>query len=183
MRRSTKIKYFACGEYGENTGRPHYHTIIFGNDYARHKEHYKHPDWEYGNIYVGEVTKESARYVCDYIFKAYDGELGEEYYRGYTKPFRLLSKGIGRRYIEDHYKAIIQHGYMTNKGRKESVPRYYLKKMDITAIGLKELARTFKYVPEDVIVESENQNYLPLANRLQNERTLISRHRLKGSSL
>ena len=24
------IKYFACGEYGDNTERPHYHLIIFG---------------------------------------------------------------------------------------------------------------------------------------------------------
>ena len=25
-----KIKYFACGEYGEQYGRPHYHIIVFG---------------------------------------------------------------------------------------------------------------------------------------------------------
>jgi hypothetical protein len=25
-----KIRYFACGEYGETTNRPHYHAIIFG---------------------------------------------------------------------------------------------------------------------------------------------------------
>ena len=25
-----KIKYFACGEYGEEKERPHYHAIIFG---------------------------------------------------------------------------------------------------------------------------------------------------------
>ncbi len=26
----TKIKYFACGEYGAINGRPHFHLIIFG---------------------------------------------------------------------------------------------------------------------------------------------------------
>ena len=25
-----KIRYFACGEYGEETQRPHYHAIIYG---------------------------------------------------------------------------------------------------------------------------------------------------------
>ena len=25
-----KIRYFACGEYGDTTSRPHYHAIVFG---------------------------------------------------------------------------------------------------------------------------------------------------------
>lgn len=30
MKLNIKIKYLACGEYGENYGRPHYHAVIFG---------------------------------------------------------------------------------------------------------------------------------------------------------
>ena len=29
----TKIKYYACGEYGEKTFRPHYHAIVLGLNY------------------------------------------------------------------------------------------------------------------------------------------------------
>jgi len=29
-----KIRYFACGEYGDTFDRPHYHAIIFGHDFG-----------------------------------------------------------------------------------------------------------------------------------------------------
>lgn len=183
IRRGSKIRYFSCGEYGDNTGRPHYHAIIFGFDVLPHKDHIKLKFWKYGNVFVGEVTPHSCRYVCDYIFKAYSGDFGDRYYDGFVKPFRLLSKGIGRRFIEDHYLSIIQHGYMTNKGLRSSIPRYYLKRMDINTAGLRELADVYDYVPKEELNESGSEVYLPLANRLQNERTLVSRHRLKGSTL
>ena len=34
---SNPIKYFACGEYGTSTLRPHYHAIVYGPSYR---------DWE-----------------------------------------------------------------------------------------------------------------------------------------
>lgn len=183
IRRGSKIKYFSCGEYGDNTGRPHYHAIIFGFDVLPHHDHVKIDYWKHGNVFVGEVTKDSCRYVCDYIFKAYDGDYGDAYYEGFVKPFRLLSKGIGRRFIEDSYLSAVQHGYLTVNGQKVSIPRYYLKRMDITSVGLVELVSTFDYVGKDRRIESDSEVYIPLENRLQNERTLRSKHRLKGSTL
>lgn len=29
-----RIKYFAAGEYGGNTARPHYHLLIYGYDFS-----------------------------------------------------------------------------------------------------------------------------------------------------
>ena len=35
LRKNTgiKLRYFACGEYGDENRRPHYHAIIFGYDF------------------------------------------------------------------------------------------------------------------------------------------------------
>ena len=53
--KSTKIKYYACGEYGTNyTERPHYHAIVF--NLPRPFDKYITKAWKYGHIHVGTVT-------------------------------------------------------------------------------------------------------------------------------
>lgn len=61
-KRLGKFRYFAAGEYGEESLRPHYHAIIFGIDFARAW----HPGYfdadRHGNV-VTAVSK-SVDYVC-----------------------------------------------------------------------------------------------------------------------
>ena len=61
-----KIKYFACGEYGESHHRAHYHAIILRGEDQPNYEKY----WQLGNVFVGTVTKSSARYVTGYLTKS-----------------------------------------------------------------------------------------------------------------
>lgn len=88
-----KIKYFACGEYGERFGRPHYHAIIFNMYFKQRKE--LSDAWPYGHNKVGTVTYNSCRYVADYIMKKQIGESADEYYGDRVHPFIRASNGLG----------------------------------------------------------------------------------------
>jgi hypothetical protein len=100
-----EIRYYACGEYGEKRGRPHYHLLIFNFDFPDKKlfKGGKHPFhdgkwlksndhplyisailstlWPYGFSTIGEVTFDSAGYVARYVLKKILGPLAEEYYK------------------------------------------------------------------------------------------------------
>lgn len=121
-----RIKYFACGEYGEK-GRGHYHAIIFGLG----------PDdtdlideaWGKGWTYFGTVTFDSAAYVAGYIQKKLNGEKAKEEYGDKVHPFQLQSKAFGYEWMEKNKEKIITNMTIRHRGVQHSVPRYYLKKL------------------------------------------------------
>jgi len=62
-----KFRYYACGEYGEQHHRPHYHAALFGLGHEDTEAIDK--SWGHGYIYVGDLTKDSASYVAGYVTK------------------------------------------------------------------------------------------------------------------
>lgn len=62
------VRYFACGEYGDRLGRPHYHIILFGTD-PWDWEEYLRESWKEGNIKVGELNHDTAQYTVGYTAK------------------------------------------------------------------------------------------------------------------
>lgn len=66
-RASRRVRYYACGEYGERTHRPHYHAILFG--VHEHEASAISQLWPYGGVAVGTVTPESIQYVAGYVCK------------------------------------------------------------------------------------------------------------------
>lgn len=87
------IRFFHCGEYGDNLSRPHYHACLFGYDFP---DKVLHSDrrgvrlytsdllndvWPWGFTTLGDVTFESAAYVARYVMKKVTGDEADEHYR------------------------------------------------------------------------------------------------------
>lgn len=78
-----KIKYYAVGEYGDESERPHYHIAAFGypqcrwgiSRYSASRQNccsvcdMVRDTWGRGNVLVGELSTESAQYVAGYVTK------------------------------------------------------------------------------------------------------------------
>lgn len=147
-----KIKHFSCGEYGEQTGRPHYHSIILGWNFpdrmpagCREGEPVftsalLEECWEYGMSEIGTVTWDSASYVAGYVIKKQTGKAIDAGY--YTRhcaltdqiidiepDFGLMSNGIGLGYLGKYYDQMYPSDECTIPGRGTygTPPKYYDK--------------------------------------------------------
>ena len=57
------LRYFLVGEYGDKSGRAHYHICLFGLDKSDSK--LIKECWNKGFVYIGTLTKDSAQYDRD----------------------------------------------------------------------------------------------------------------------
>lgn len=135
-----KVKYYACGEYGEKKRRPHYHFIVFGFDdplaywdplLKALRSPFLEPIWGKGNVTTGTVTYDSCRYVSDYIGKSYSGPLAEKVYGERERPFQLQSNGLGKRFALDTKDKIIMDEGLKMRGVHVGLPRYYKKVLEL----------------------------------------------------
>lgn len=76
-------RFFMCGEYGEQFGRPHFHALLFGREFPDRKVFKRLSNgqtlfssdeldslWGHGFTSIGAVTMESAQYVARYAQKS-----------------------------------------------------------------------------------------------------------------
>ncbi|QCS36123.1 replication initiator protein [Capybara microvirus Cap1_SP_133] len=127
IRRSKKCRYFACGEYGDSFGRPHYHLILFGLALDDARPYCKRGSstaftsrwlsklWNKGFIMIENFDPGCAEYVARYVLKK-RGSWNEP-----TPPFLLMSRKPG-----------IGYEWFAKQGIKEG--RYVLPKGDGTFI-------------------------------------------------
>lgn len=118
------IKYFAVGEYGGRTHRPHYHIILFNANIQDLQK-----AWGLGNIHYGFVDYASVYYTLKYVMKSPRKRKDTR-----QKEFRLMSKGLGKSYVDKfgkwHQKAITERMYLNlMDGKKIGMPRYYKDKI------------------------------------------------------
>lgn len=140
-RHESKIRYFACGEYGSRTQRPHYHAIIFGMSLATEDRGHIMDSWpfcDWSNPVIrsksfGLAEPDSISYVAQYIDKKFSGDLAEVEYAGKNREpvFKLSSLGIGRGFCDAHADSIRASGSLNYRGKIVSLPRYYLDRLGI----------------------------------------------------
>ena len=92
MAAGRKLRYYAVGEYGDKSWRPHYHLIIFG--LAPTEQKLVEACWPYGFVQVGTAEAQSMAYTASYVIKKMTNPKDE---RLDSRPaeFSLLSKRPG----------------------------------------------------------------------------------------
>lgn len=128
--KKAEFKYYACGEYGSNTKRPHYHIILFNlnswytTDFVTSKIL---EIWKHGQVHIGGVSPASITYVAKYLINSYEENICNE------KPFSVMSKGIGLSYIDKTRGWFEETGnnFILDQGIKKSIPRYFRKKLNM----------------------------------------------------
>lgn len=158
-----KVRFFACGEYGDQYQRPHYHLIVYGIDKDNQIFHGKKYDakrgiwyvksrvWKNGTTYIGDVTYNSCRYVASYVNKKVLGKGSKEFYekRGVIPEFTLMSRkpGIGSDFVNFYRAGLIRKPVIIWQGKKLGLPRYYEDKVFNTeALKLQRKAEKRKFM-------------------------------------
>lgn len=140
------IRFYMCGEYGENFSRPHYHVCLFGHA-IEDLQYYKRENkfnlylsadmekiWEKGFCVIGDVTFESAAYCARYITKKISGEKAEAHYKGKTPEFSTMSRrpGIGSAWFEKYGDDVYPDDFVVVNGKRCKPPKYYDKLLEKT---------------------------------------------------
>jgi len=145
-----EIRYYMCGEYGEETQRPHYHACIFGYDpndkelFSVKDENYLYTSellantWGLGFVTVGELTFQSAAYVARYVLKKRTGNLADDHYlriddygvaHWVAPEYNTMSRrpGIAKDWYERYKDDLFPSDEIPVPGQGvfKKVPRYY----------------------------------------------------------
>jgi hypothetical protein len=147
------VRYFLCGEYGDLTGRPHYHVILFGVDFAEDRKPWKKSGkhqlwrsetatrlWGRGNVDIGSLSEQSGEYAARYCLKKVNGEMAKDHYARidpatgewfmlHAEFIRMSNKpGIGRLFFDDpaNRNMYDRGGFPRNRSSHlKKIPRYY----------------------------------------------------------
>lgn len=154
-RRCGEVRFFACGEYGSAVGRPHYHLLLFGVDFAGDRKLWRVAPsgsplyrselleklWPFGHSEIGQVTAQSGGYVAKYVLKKVRGKDAPKHYErlhpitgvvcNVRPEFLIMSTrpGIGQAWFDKYHKDCFPSDFLVVDGRKVPVPKYYTKQL------------------------------------------------------
>lgn len=145
-----RIRYFHCGEYGDEYQRPHYHAALFGyqptdevhwshsNGEPLYRSEFLEEVWSHGMVVSGTLTFESAAYIARYVTKKVNGVDRDSGHYVRSCPitgrttevlpeYATMSRrpGIGRDHYERYSTDIYPHDEVILRGHPCRPPRYY----------------------------------------------------------
>jgi hypothetical protein len=130
--KNSNIKYYACGEYGSLTERPHYHAIMFNlpQKWLVQSEHL-HTVWGQGHIDISPCNTATIRYVTKYLMKGRHEPKTDCDDR--SPQFSLMSKKMGLSHltpemVKYYTENLISHVTLSG-GTLTSLPRYFRDKI------------------------------------------------------
>lgn len=150
------LRYYAVGEYGDKSDRPHYHACIFGQDFTEARTILREQPtrlwtnellrtaWGMGHVSVGALNFQTAMYTTTYITKKLgykkrymrlDPETGELQEMIQPRAFMSLKPAIGREWLNQHGNRIYHFDEVIVDGRRQKPPKYYDRWLEKTNEG------------------------------------------------
>lgn len=199
------IRMFGCGEYGDESNRPHLHIILFNcpipdlthdfvdNDgqVSRHRNglgqlmyysQFIKDIWPYGNITIDDANYNTEAYVSRYILKKQKGQNANVYKEklGIVPPFIRMSlkPGIGEFYFKSNVSDLIDNpSIILPRSRQEPL---------VTGLPKYYQKKLKEFSPDayDAMVEKAKENTLAIRSllackQLINDNRKIKRERIE----
>lgn len=170
-----RIRYFAVGEYGSTTFRPHYHVLLFGDV----PDALIRSSWPLGQVHIGTVTAASVMYCLGYLVNKTPMHLHHR-----VAPFTLMSRkpGLGANYLTPamiRWHKSDRKNFVMVDGVKRHLPRYYktkiFSKIDLVRIAVRDQKAVFKNMVDWVRSPAMAKLKDPLKYRAEQQKLLAQK--------
>lgn len=196
----SKFRFYAVGEYGSTTARPHYHGIYFGVDLPDLKFEYKTSNgdfiyssefltncWAKGFVVIGKVSIASASYVARYCEKKKRLNKTERLDlidKGIVPEFSVMSRrpGIGSAFKQElHERFVDGKNKEFINGSSYSIPIRWLKEFKELDKDLPHLEEYEKYA--DIKSANKIEKLLKIADNTDLDFYLEEKNKKKSKRL
>lgn len=176
-KRGFRFRYFAVGEYGSITQRPHYHVIFFGLGLLDGRA--ISDAWKMGMVHVGTLSRGSAQYCSGYVSKKMtksdDPRLGDR-----IPEFILTSRrpGLGVPALD-----LLREAYLTKQGSEVLADRGDIMPSIMMGDRTYPLSRLLKCVLRILLDLPEKQEDRKLSVRLVEDPAVTEQARAREELL
>lgn len=193
------LRYFVAGEYGDLTGRAHWHALLFGielKDKKRYSEKYYTSElmsstWNKGSVMLGDVTYQSAAYCAKYAMTKKTGDMAQAYYQRVNietgelvqvepeMAHMSLRPAIGKRWFEKYWKDVYAaRDGVVIQNKVLPAPSYYDRLLRQTAPDLADEKEYERYVKSEEFMKDCTPERLAARERVAQAREKLNKRRI-----